>query len=90
MPKTSDDRKAPNTLSADEASRPLPHIPQVRSSGHSNRRPERAPRARPVKRWFDQSVVWTDEERETARATAEKPPASISIGLWPNAKRDLI
>ena len=90
MPKTSVDRKSPRFLTATEASRPLPHIPQVRSSGHSNHRPERAPKARPVKRWIDESVVWTDEERAEAEASAEKAPAFIHIGQWPNAKVDLI
>ena len=90
MPKTSVDSKLPQILTAAEASRPIPHVPAIRNPGGGGRWKSRTPKARPVRRWIDQSVIWTDAERAEAEATAEKPPAFLALGRWPEPKQELI
>jgi hypothetical protein len=80
----------PRVLTAFEAARPIPHIPQVRKTSAANRWVSRTPRAKPVRKYVDESLKWTDEERAEAMKTAEKPPAFLTIGRQAEAEPERI
>ena len=80
-----------NILSAEGASKSIPHvnrvnlIPRTRKAGKGYRWVAELPAPKPVKTYFDKSVIWTPEERIHAEATAEKPPVIYTrdfVGAW--------